>query len=67
MNDLFIYDSTLSFDLSYKVRSQCEDESAKEQREFVGSKPLHNCGNMKKTIGLRDDPNASRNRDGRID
>ena len=30
---------------TYKVRSQRNDEAAKEKREFVGSKPLHNWGN----------------------
>lgn len=35
---------------TYKVRTQCEDEAAKEQREYIGSKPLHNCRNKSKVI-----------------
>jgi hypothetical protein len=27
---------------TYEIRTQCEDEAAKEQREYIGSKPLHN-------------------------
>lgn len=35
---------------TYKVRTQSEDEATKEQREFIGSKPLHNWENKSKVI-----------------